>query len=87
MYRPIVILVAGFLLTGCAQASGVLDTVLTYKDKITDKTIEGTLIGAKTYCRTQTQEERTANRAAFVSQADADPSTVGLRVEIKCPGE
>ena len=80
-------LLAGFLLTGCAQAGKAVETYLSYKGKVTDKVVEGTVLTAKTYCATQVQSERAKYRDWFADKADADPATEGLRLEVTCPGD
>ena len=80
-------LMAGFLLTGCAQAGKAVETYISYKGKVTDQVVEGTVLTSKTYCRTKLPEERSGYREQFNAKADADPAPAGLRWEIKCPGE
>lgn len=87
MKRLIAGLMAGFLLTGCAQAGKAVETYISYKGKVTDKVVESTVLTAKTYCQTKLPEERSGYRQQFNAKADADPATSGLRLEIKCPDD
>lgn len=80
-------LLVGFLLAGCAQVGKGVETYLSYKGKVTDKVVEGTVLTAKTYCQTKLPEERTNYRQQFATKADADPATNGMRLEINCPGD
>jgi len=83
-YLPIVLL---GLLAGCTQVGKGIETYISYKGKVTDKVVEGTVLSAKTYCQTKLPEERQNYRQQFVAKADADPSTVGMRLEVTCPGD
>ena len=80
-------LLAGFLLAGCAQVGKGVETYLSYKGKVTDKVVEGTVLTAKTYCATQVESERLKYRGWFADKADADPATKGLRLVVACPGD
>lgn len=78
-------LLAGFFVTGCAQVGKGVETYLSYKGKVTDKVVEGTVLTASTYCTTQVESERLKYRDWFADKADADPATKGLRLQVTCP--